>query len=70
MELLEPAGRIVALTCPECREPQMLECRVAGSRDHCTVTLISQGCACDPFHAWEDVWEQAREVVFEQGLYD
>lgn len=25
-------------------------------------------CACDPFHAWEDVWEEAREVMYEGGI--
>lgn len=58
------------LTCPECHMPSMLECQAGGSYHQFTLTLITQVCTCDPFHAWEDVWEQAREVIFEEGGID
>lgn len=61
--------RLITLHCPECREAS-LDCRVEVSQHALEVFLVSQSCECDPFGAWEDVWEQAREIVLEEGAYD
>jgi hypothetical protein len=58
------------LRCPECHCATALTCQASGTRNQFTVTLISQTCECDPFGAWEDVWEQARELVFEERALD
>ena len=60
---------VVTLHCPECQQ-ESLQCHVAGIQRCLTVHLLSQACDCDPYHAWEDVWEEARELVFEQQLFD
>ena len=58
------------LRCPECGCAKALACQASGTRDQFTLTLLSQTCECDPFGAWEDVWEEARERIFEQGEFD
>jgi hypothetical protein len=58
------------LQCPECGDREALECQVSGRGRDLDVTLLSQTCECDPFGAWEDVWEEARERVFEQREID
>ena len=60
---------LITLHCPECHQ-QSLHCSVAGPRGALTVTLVTQICECDPYGAWEDVWEEARELVFEAGEID
>jgi hypothetical protein len=63
-------NRTLTFQCPECGDPDALECRIKGTPTEFSVSLVAQTCLCDPFHAWEDVWEQARERVFEQGAID
>jgi hypothetical protein len=58
--------RTVRLHCPECQQLS-LECSASGAGRCLTVTLRAQACLCDPFGAWEDVWEEAREVLYEYG---
>jgi hypothetical protein len=60
----------LSLRCPECQAPQALACQAGGTYDHFTLTLISQTCECDPFGAWEELWEQARDIIFEDGSVD
>jgi uncharacterized protein YbaR (Trm112 family) len=50
------------LSCPECRQPSLI-CHVVREGDSVDVTLVEQTCTCDPFDAWDDVWEEAREMV-------
>jgi hypothetical protein len=63
------ADPVVRLQCPECAR-DTLECQVSGRGRDLTVTLLAQSCVCDPFHDWEEVWEQARERVYEEQSYD
>lgn len=58
--------RLLWLPCPECYESQMLGCEVAGTREQFEVTLVEQVCLCDPYGAWEDVCEAARDRVCEE----
>lgn len=67
---MDHLGHLLLLQCPECHDPMSLHCQVSGSWDCCLVQLMSQDCLCDPGHAWEDVWEQAREMVFGEGSVD
>ena len=60
---------LLTLHCPECHD-LTLECRVEGTGMTLLVFLESQSCLCDPFHAWEDVWEEAREIVYEREEID
>jgi len=62
--------RLLWLACPECHQPGMLGCAVAGTRESLEVTLVEQVCVCDPYDAWDDVWEAARECVIEDGCLD
>lgn len=57
------------LHCPECQQPS-LDCHIEGQGAQLTVSLLSQECECDPYGAWEDVWEEARERVYEHGELD
>ena len=59
----------LTLHCPVCHAPS-LACAVEGQAWCLAVRLVEQTCTCDPFEAWEDVWEEAREIVVEQGLVD
>jgi hypothetical protein len=56
------------LRCPECHDAEALACQVEATGHTVTVSLLSQACLCDPFHDWEDVWEQAREAI--DGMED
>jgi hypothetical protein len=60
---------LLPLHCPECGALS-LHARVVGQAWCLAVELVSQSCECDPFHAWEDVWEEAREMVLEQERVD
>lgn len=54
----------ISLACPICLLPSVLLCEVRGSVLSCSVEIVGQDCLCDPYECMEDVWEQAREVVF------
>jgi hypothetical protein len=58
---------ILCLPCPECHRAYAIECEAWGTYDHFEVVLLSQACTCDVAGSWEDVWEQARDVVCEDG---
>jgi hypothetical protein len=62
--------RYLLLPCPACHDPVALQCCVEGSPGYFAVSLVAQACDCDPYDAWDDVWEAAREVVYEEGLVD
>lgn len=62
--------RLLWLQCPECHAQDMLGCAVAGTWNDFKVTLVEQVCECDPYGAWEDVWEAARDRVIEEGCLD
>ena len=61
------AERFLLLSCPACGAPKALACVAYVTAALLTVSLEAQSCACDPFHQWDEVWEQARERVVEEG---
>lgn len=61
--------RTLTLTCPACGDAS-LSCRVTGTRRFTDITLLAQTCDCDPYGGWEDVWEEAREIIYEGGTID
>lgn len=70
MDSLEPHQRAVRLRCPECHDGHALACKITRSGEGVWVTLIHQYCECDPYADWDDVWEQARDLVQEGELDD
>lgn len=57
------------LHCPICGALS-LTCRIVGQAWCLAVELVSQTCACDVWDAWEDVWEEARDLVREHERID
>ncbi len=60
MDIPTTLNRLYSLCCPVCHA-RTLTCCVFGYRDAqpLTVELVAQDCGCDPWDAWEEVWEQA-----------
>ena len=54
----------VRLQCPECHK-QTLACAIQHSAGVVDVRILHQTCDCDAYANWDDVWEQAREVVMD-----
>ena len=69
-ERLNPRSVGMRLQCPECRDMTALECQITCVGEGIWVSLLSQTCECDPYHAWEDVWEEARDRVREGDCLD
>lgn len=61
---------LMDLQCPECGRHGALGCWVTISQDGAVeVELLTQRCLCDPSGAWEDVWEQARDLIREDEKF-
>jgi hypothetical protein len=62
---MDRTQRRLTMTCPQCHTRGSLDLTVSGTWDCFGIDMLTQSCRCDTEPFWEDLWEQAREMAFQ-----